>query len=230
MATKQKTAKKKVTKKRVRKPKENSRTHKKFEEVISQQYETHEEDGTPIPEHLRHLPPNHMARKVGRPTKYNPIYVEWLIEHLAKGKSYETFPATVYRKTNKDILISLRVMYEWEKRYPEFMQAKESSVLIGREEWENIGSAMTTGSLRRVKSEKLVKDKNGNPTTVKDYEHTPGCYQAWKMIMKNRFGYQESIKVDSLNTNLNRSMDNMSLEDIDKELKALRSLNDGEMD
>lgn len=221
--------KKKATKKKTAKKKTVKSSKEKYEELLSQ-YPTHEEDGTPIPEHLRHLPPTHFARKIGRPTKYNPIYAQWLVEHLALGKSYETFVATVYKKSNKEILISLRVLFDWEKKHPEFLHAKETGIQLAREEWENIGSAMTTGSLRRVKEEKIVKDRNGNPSTVKKYEHTSGCYQAWKMIMKNRFGYTDSYKVDSVNANLNKSMDNMTMDDIDRELNVLKKLNEGEME
>lgn len=70
-------------------------------------------------------------KKLGRPCSYKPEYCEQLIEHMAKGYSYESFAA--------DINATRAILYLWEKSHPDFFDAKK----IGTEKclkwWEKIG-------------------------------------------------------------------------------------------
>lgn len=67
----------------------------------------------------------------GRPPKYDPKYCEDLIEHMKEGYSYESFAAIV--ETHKQTL------YNWEKKYPEFLDAKKQAFDHCRLFWEKHG-------------------------------------------------------------------------------------------
>lgn len=55
--------------------------------------------------------------KMGAPAKYKKKYCEELIAHMSRGLSFETFAAVI------DCVP--RTLYNWEKKFPEFLQAKE---------------------------------------------------------------------------------------------------------
>jgi hypothetical protein len=67
----------------------------------------------------------------GRPTDYKPEYCELLIQYMSKGYSYQTFAAQV--NCNVDTL------YEWEKKNPEFSDAKKMGFIKSQAFWEDIG-------------------------------------------------------------------------------------------
>ena len=69
--------------------------------------------------------------KVGRPTKYKPEYCSMLIEHMSEGYSFESFGGTID--------VSERILYEWEKKYPEFLHSKNIGVQKSMMWWEKIG-------------------------------------------------------------------------------------------
>jgi len=71
------------------------------------------------------------ARKRGQPTLYKPEYCEMLIEHMAKGLSFESFAAIT--NTCDDTL------YEWAKVHEEFSAAKKAAFQKCRLFWENLG-------------------------------------------------------------------------------------------
>lgn len=104
---------------------------------------------------------------VGRPTKYKPEYCEMLIEHMASGLSYDTFPAVAN--------CSLAVLYDWEKRHPEFLEAKKEAFNRNRLFWEKVGiEGMFMGG----------KDNPFNATV-------------WIFNMKNRFSWRDKVEHDS---------------------------------
>lgn len=54
---------------------------------------------------------------MGRPTEYKPEYCQMLIEHMASGKSFESFAAKL--DTHRAVL------YQWEHAQQDFADAKK---------------------------------------------------------------------------------------------------------
>lgn len=61
----------------------------------------------------------------GRPTKYQPIFCEWLIDHMSMGHSFESFPAYAAKRIPRDEWFSRSSCYEWADNEPEFSDAKK---------------------------------------------------------------------------------------------------------
>lgn len=97
----------------------------------------------------------------GRPTKYDPSYCEELITHMEMGLSYTAFAGK--------ISVSKQTLYDWEKVYPEFLDAKRVALEKGRLFWEE---AMI----------ERLHDSQGFNTT------------AWVFTMKNRFGWRDKVE------------------------------------
>ena len=55
-------------------------------------------------------------KKYKKPHKWKPEFCEALIKHMAKGYSYTTF--------SLEANVTSTTLYEWEKSYPEFAEAK----------------------------------------------------------------------------------------------------------
>ena len=77
-------------------------------------------------------PQEEEKKPVGRPTKYKPEYCQMLIDHMAKGKSYETFGYSVG--------VDRATVYNWEK-HPEFLDAKKKAFDASYAFWEEAGLA-----------------------------------------------------------------------------------------
>lgn len=77
------------------------------------------------------------ARPIGRPSKYKTEFCDMLIEHMKSGMSYQTFAA----KAN----CSIECLYEWERTYPDFSDAKRQAFDLNREFWEKVAIEATTG-------------------------------------------------------------------------------------
>jgi len=106
----------------------------------------------------------------GRPTKYRKSYCAALIAHMAGGLSFESFAGTI--DVNRDTL------YEWEKRHPQFSDAKklgEGKSLIW---WERIGKAAMLGNDVKLENGQLLSMRNFNTTM-------------WIFAMKNRHGWRD---------------------------------------
>jgi hypothetical protein len=67
----------------------------------------------------------------GCPTNYRPEYCEMLVEHMAKGYSFESFAGVVN--------VVFKTLYNWEKEHPEFLQAKQRAKAKCLMKWESIG-------------------------------------------------------------------------------------------
>ncbi len=108
---------------------------------------------------------------VGRPPKYKPEYCQMLIDHMATGMSYETFAATIgtYRS----------VLYDWEKKYQEFSDAKKIAVEACQAFWEKIGMAQAVG----------------------DKHYGKGSTASWIFNMKNRFNWTDRQEVGQIGEN-----------------------------
>ena len=93
----------------------------------------------------------------GRPTKYDPKYCQLLLDHMAKGYSFETFVAVadVCRAT----------LYNWLETYPDFKQAKEKAFARSLHYFETLAFDFLE----------------------KPQEHKGFHYGLWRFIMQNRF-------------------------------------------
>jgi len=105
----------------------------------------------------------------GRPTNYEERFCDLLIEHMAKGYSFESFASVT--DTCKDTL------YEWVKVHPEFSDARKKALDKNRYWWE---SQAIENILNK---ETTLKDSEGNFQIVK----TSLNAAAWIFNMKNRF-------------------------------------------
>lgn len=83
----------------------------------------------------------------GQPTKYRPEYCEMLIEHMAKGHSYESFSASVRRiyPNDKERHFSRETVYNWEKDNEEFLYAKKCAFDTRLYELEDIELKIAKG-------------------------------------------------------------------------------------
>jgi len=105
----------------------------------------------------------------GRPTSYDPKFCEMLIEHMAKGYSFESFGSVT--DTCKDTL------YEWVKVHPQFSDAKKRATEKSRYWWESQGIDNI------LNKKQMTKDWEGNTVLVE----TSLNAAAWIFNMKNRF-------------------------------------------
>jgi DNA-binding XRE family transcriptional regulator len=67
----------------------------------------------------------------GRPTIYEERFCDLLIEHMAKGLSYESFAGFLG--------VSKQTIYDWEKVNAEFLDSKKIGVEKSRLFWEQQG-------------------------------------------------------------------------------------------
>lgn len=102
--------------------------------------------------------------KQGRPTKYKPEYCQKLIDHMAKGYSFESFGAIIN--------VARSTVEDWVKAQECFRGAKEEAFLRSREFWERQGiEGLWSGD----------GDLKINPTI-------------WIFNMKNRFGWRDKVE------------------------------------
>lgn len=75
---------------------------------------------------------------MGRPSKYKKEYCQKLIDHMAKGLSFECFAA--------DIKCTKKTLYNWTEKYPEFLHAKKEGEVRCQRWWESLGNSLASGS------------------------------------------------------------------------------------
>lgn len=88
----------------------------------------------------------------GRPSKYKDHYPELLLEHMAKGHSYKSFVAVIMREQMKAGVkiphLNLDTLYNWEKLFPDFSEAKKAGRMAQELFWEELGIANATGEVK----------------------------------------------------------------------------------
>jgi hypothetical protein len=67
----------------------------------------------------------------GRPTDYHESYPDLLVQHMAKGFSFETFAGLVGCCTD--------TLYEWKKKHDKFSDAHKIGMAKNKLYWEDIG-------------------------------------------------------------------------------------------
>lgn len=105
----------------------------------------------------------------GRPTDYRPEFCELLIDHMAKGLSFESFAGLVG--------VSKQTIYDWVKANPEFLDSKNIGTEKARLWWES----KATDYL--LNTEETTRDSEGNQQVRKTSLNST----VWIFNMKNRF-------------------------------------------
>lgn len=103
----------------------------------------------------------------GRPPEYKPEYCQMLIDHMATGMSYETFAATINT--------CRATLYNWEKQFPDFLDAKKQAVEAGQQFWEKIAI------------DHLVERDKGDKVNS----------AMWIFNMKNRFKWRDRHEIEA---------------------------------
>jgi hypothetical protein len=75
----------------------------------------------------------------GKPPKYREEYCELVIDHMAKGHSFDSFGGAVG--------VCNQTLYNWASKYPEFEQAKREGFAKAQLFWEKIGIAGVVGKV-----------------------------------------------------------------------------------
>jgi hypothetical protein len=97
----------------------------------------------------------------GRPTLYRPEYCEMLVQHMAEGLSYSSFAAVA------DVCFD--TLYEWEKVYPEFSEAKKRGRPKAKMTLEKTAMMAVRGELEKYNATMLIfMLKNMFPEEYKD--------------------------------------------------------------
>jgi len=103
---------------------------------------------------------------MARPTDYRSEYCQTLIEHMAKGYSFESFAGLI--KAGRSTI------YLWLDEHDEFMDAKKEGLELCRLFWE--------GKAIELIEEQSEYDAQTKTTTTKKLNTT-----LWIFNMKNRF-------------------------------------------
>lgn len=75
---------------------------------------------------------------MARPSKYKKEYCDMLIEHMAKGLSFECFAA--------DLRVCKQTLYTWTEKHPEFLDAKRHGEIRCMRWWESLGCSLASGN------------------------------------------------------------------------------------
>lgn len=112
----------------------------------------------------------------GAPTKYKPEYDMKLIQHMAKGMSFQSFGA--------EVDVSAATLYEWKKANASFNDAYGIGYEKYRSFWERLGIAY---SVNNKLVEIDVLDKKGNVRRVKKNSGESLNSSLYAFQMSNRF-------------------------------------------
>ena len=83
--------------------------------------------------------PTEIKNPVGRPTDYKPEYCEQLVEHMAKGLTFESFAGVI--DTHRGTL------YDWKNAHPEFADAHKKAIEKSMLFWDNLGVLGVVGKV-----------------------------------------------------------------------------------
>ncbi len=82
--------------------------------------------------------------KQGRPTKYESRYCKMLIEHMAKGFTFESFASVID--------VCRDTLYEWQNKHEKFSDAHKKGIDKSLFFWEDLGRAGATGAIPNFNS------------------------------------------------------------------------------
>lgn len=142
-----------------------------------------------------------MAKPVGRPTKYKQEYCQLLIDHMAQGYSYETFPAII------DVCI--KTIYTWETEYKEFLQAKMKAFSLCQKFWEELG-------VKHILNESWSEGKGAGGSKSLNAS-------VWIFNMKNRFKWRDRQPDEVIQVTQQVTQDNTSKQLVSELTELLRA-------
>jgi len=88
------------------------------------------------------------------PVKYREEFCDLLVEHMKMGKSYDSFPSRIYDHCK--MYVGLTTMYDWEKKYPEWKNAKAIAVSKALDFYETRASVKVSGQTVKGIDAKLI--------------------------------------------------------------------------
>lgn len=153
-------------------------------------------------------------KKVGRPSSFRTEYCSALVEHMAKGFSFESFAATI--GVHRDTL------YAWAEEHEEFSDAKKKGQDRSLLFWENMGIAGAAGQLRRVSAEVEQTAPDGTVKRTKKFAPAQFSAGAWAFAMKNRFRWRDRVDVRAVDAREDDLAD-MSLDQLEAEADKIHS-------
>lgn len=132
------------------------------------------------------------AKGRGRPTKYDPAFCDDLLEHMRRGKTFESFAGKldVCRDT----------LYEWMRRHPDFSDARKRGLPLLELHYLEMGQAIAAGQMRRVESESpamgpdgkpLVDPRTGKVLMTRTYTEAKPNAAAFIFLTKNLLGWTD---------------------------------------
>lgn len=138
----------------------------------------------------------------GRGTSYESKFDQMLIDHMAKGLSFESFAGVVSKGT--------KTIYEWAKANASFQQAKTLGSAKCRLWWEIHGTAyLVEGRSIEVDGPDKVEVINGKevrtPTKIRVKKTEKLNTNLFRLNMVNRFGWKNSgsEEADGAGTTIN---------------------------
>lgn len=163
--------------------------------------------------------------------KYRAGFCGELTKHLGQGNTFKSFAGVVN--------VTKKTLYNWEKKYKDFAEAKE--IGEGRREVElvKIGKLLATGQLKRLVREEPILNESGKPVYDRDgkllmrreYAHTQGNAAAWIFLMKNmckwsdqRLGAAENATTNSVNVSIRNELEAVQDEKLVEEAERFRSM------
>lgn len=75
--------------------------------------------------------------------KYKEEYCELLIKHMKMGKSFDSFPSSIYAYDKQ--IVGLQTLYDWANKYEEFREAKQLAFQEALSYFETRAFAKTSG-------------------------------------------------------------------------------------
>lgn len=100
---------------------------------------------------------------MGRPTKYKEEYCGDLIQYMSKGMPYQAFAGYIG--------VAISTLYEWEKEYKDFSDAKK------------IGQGKSLEYMVELAHSQMIDGKLNNT--------------AWIFMMKNMHGWRDKQEIES---------------------------------
>lgn len=104
----------------------------------------------------------------GRPPKYSSDFCSELIQHMAQGRSFESFAAAIYHQHG--VSVCIETLYRWARDHEEFSQAKKEGHALAYDFWEELGNTAVNSPSSQFNS------------TV------------WIFNMKNRFQWADKVE------------------------------------
>ena len=88
---------------------------------------------------------------LGRPTIYRKKYCDQLIDHMAKGLSFESFAGVLG--------VCKQTLYNWEALHVDFVDAKKRGTEKSRLFWEKLGIAGACGKIKNFNAASYIFNK-----------------------------------------------------------------------